>query len=148
MKTLETARATETPLSQDLLHAARYYLGSRKGLIALAALIVVAGAALNWSWLVAVGVAPLLLSLLPCVAMCALGLCMNKMGGKSCSAGTDATKSAAPGESPSPQVLPVTAANVERIEPIRDTPARPEDRTAADRKTADFVQTPTPIKRR
>jgi hypothetical protein len=148
MKASETARAPETPLAQDLLHAARYYLGGRKGLIALAVVIAIAGAALNWSWLVAAGFVPLLLGALPCLAMCALGLCMNKMSGKSCSAGTDATKSAAPGASSSPQVLPATAASVERIEPIRDTPARPEDRTAADGKTADFVQTPTPDERK
>ncbi len=47
----------------------------------LAALVLVLGAALNWSWLVAAGVAPLLVSALPCVAMCALGLCMNRMAG-------------------------------------------------------------------
>ena len=40
------------------------------------------GAALNWEWLTAVGAAPLLLSLAPCAAMCALGLCMR--GGSSC----------------------------------------------------------------
>src|SRR3546814_5794878 len=96
MKTSETASPSEKPLSQDLLHAARYYLVGRRGLIALAALVAVMGAALNWSWLVALGVAPLLLSLLPCLAMCALGLCMNRMAGQSCSAGTDAAKSVAP----------------------------------------------------
>ncbi len=36
-----------------------------------------AGLALNWDWLTAVGAAPILLSLLPCAAMCALGLCMR-----------------------------------------------------------------------
>jgi hypothetical protein len=46
-------------------------------------LVVAAGLALNWSWLVAIGVAPLLLTALPCVAMCALGLCMMPKGGKS-----------------------------------------------------------------
>lgn len=35
------------------------------------------GAAFNWDWLVAVGAAPLILSLAPCAAMCALGLCMR-----------------------------------------------------------------------
>ena len=144
MKTSETASRSETPLSQDLLHAARYYLGGRKGLIALAVVIAIAGAALNWSWLMAAGFVPLLLGALPCLAMCALGLCMNKMSGKSCSARTDAIKSGAAGASPSPQVLPATAASVEGIEPLRDTSARSEDRTAADGKTADFVQTPTP----
>jgi len=44
-----------------------------------------AGLALNWSWLTAVGVAPILLSVLPCAAMCALGLCMRGDAGKSCS---------------------------------------------------------------
>ena len=41
----------------------------------MAALIVLGGRdrrhALNWSWLVAAGVAPLLLTFLPCAAMCA-----------------------------------------------------------------------------
>ena len=34
---------------------------------------VVAGALYSWDWLVALGLAPLLLSVLPCIAMCALG---------------------------------------------------------------------------
>lgn len=45
--------------------------------LAVAAVAVVGGLAFNWSWFIAVGVAPLLLSLLPCVVMCALGLCMG-----------------------------------------------------------------------
>jgi len=49
---------------------------SRRGLVALAVLLVAFGLAFNWSWLVAVGAAPLILSVLPCVAMCGLGLCM------------------------------------------------------------------------
>lgn len=39
------------------------------------------GVALNWDWLAAVGAAPLILSLAPCVAMCALGLCMRGSSG-------------------------------------------------------------------
>jgi len=31
----------------------------------------------SWGWLVALGITPVLLSVLPCIAMCALGLCMN-----------------------------------------------------------------------
>jgi len=50
-----------------------------------AALALIATAATwQWSWLVAIGVAPLLLSVAPCVAMCGLGLCMNRMGGRAC----------------------------------------------------------------
>lgn len=61
------------------------YISGKRGMILAAVVIAGVGVFLNWSWLVAVGVAPLLLTALPCVAMCALGLCMNKMGGKSCS---------------------------------------------------------------
>lgn len=43
-----------------------------------------AGLALNWNWLTAVGAAPILLSLAPCAAMCALGLCMRGGGARSC----------------------------------------------------------------
>jgi len=72
-------------LTRDLIYAARYYLGGRRGLLILAAVALTAGAALNWGWLVAIGVAPVLLAVLPCVAMCALGLCMKKGAGGSCS---------------------------------------------------------------
>ena len=61
----------------------RGWAGSRVGLLAIAGAAIVAGLAFNWSWLVAAGVAPLLLSALPCVAMCAFGLCMMGMGDRS-----------------------------------------------------------------
>ena len=32
----------------------------------------------QWSWLVAIGVAPLLISAAPCLGMCALGMCMHR----------------------------------------------------------------------
>ncbi len=83
MSTTEPPRVAKSSLARDLLHAARYYLGGRRGLIVAAALVLVAGLALNWSWLVAAGIAPLLVAVLLCAAMCALGLCMNKAGGKS-----------------------------------------------------------------
>ena len=61
------------------------WLGGRRGLI-LGAIVMTAGAAaLGWPWLVAAGLAPLLLSLAPCLAMCGLGLCMRGMSGSSCS---------------------------------------------------------------
>jgi hypothetical protein len=62
----------------------RLILGSRKFWLVLMAVAVVAAAAFNWSWLVAVGVAPLLLTLLPCAAMCALHLCASKGADGSC----------------------------------------------------------------
>jgi hypothetical protein len=42
--------------------------------IGLAALIA-AGLVSNWSWLVAAGALPILIGVLPCLAMCALHLC-------------------------------------------------------------------------
>lgn len=56
-----------------------------------------AGLALNWGWLSAVGAAPILLSLLPCAAMCALGLCMRGGAARSCS-----TRSAPEAKPPAP----------------------------------------------
>jgi hypothetical protein len=44
----------------------------------VAALAILGGLAVNWSWLVAVGIAPLILGALPCVVMCAMGLCFMK----------------------------------------------------------------------
>ena len=49
--------SSETTLTQDLVNAVRYYLGGRRGLIIIATVTVIAGLALNWSWLVAAGIA-------------------------------------------------------------------------------------------
>lgn len=122
----------DTSLTRDLLYAARYYLGGRRGLIALAALALVSGLALNWSWLVAAGIAPLLLGVLPCAAMCALGLCMNKMGRKSCS--TDAASDEA---AELPDETRATAALERRPITLLGSPAegaRPEAVTPAGQK--------------
>jgi len=83
--TIETTKAGEPSLTKAIINLVRYYLGGRWGLILLTVIVLGAGLVLNWSWLVAAGIAPLLLALAPCAAMCALGLCMNKMGSKSCS---------------------------------------------------------------
>ena len=86
MNTLvETPNTNGTHPDGTVLNRVRRYFGGRRGLILLVLAVIGAGFALNWSWLVAVGVAPVLLAIAPCAAMCALGLCMNKMGGKSCS---------------------------------------------------------------
>ena len=88
MATTRRSQSEDGSLGRDLLYALRYYLGSRRGLLVLAGLAITAGLALNWSWLAAAGIAPILISVLPCLAMCALGLCMNRSGGKSCSTAT------------------------------------------------------------
>ena len=56
------------------------WLGRRRLLFGGFALALIsAGLAWQWNWLVAIGAAPFLVSGAPCVAMCALGLCMNRM---------------------------------------------------------------------
>lgn len=100
-----TAERLEPSLARDLLHATRYYLLSRTGLIAVGAVAIVAGAALNWEWLIASGVAPLLITLLPCTVMCGLGLCFHKLAGGSCA--QEQSRAAAEGkraEEPTPQL--------------------------------------------
>ena len=83
--TTETKKAGDMSLAESATGLLRYYLGGRRGLILLTVTALGAGLFLNWGWLVAAGIAPLLLALAPCAAMCALGLCMSKMGGKECS---------------------------------------------------------------
>jgi hypothetical protein len=99
----EPAKAVEPSLARDAASFARYYLGragnlarpylgGRRGLILLATAVLGAGAALNWGWLVAIGLAPILIAVAPCAVMCALGLCA--MGrGKSCSSEDPSPKS-------------------------------------------------------
>jgi hypothetical protein len=68
---------------QGLVALARHYVGGRRSLLLLAGLAIAGGLALNWSWLVAAGIAPIIVGLAPCAAMCALGLCMPRMLGSS-----------------------------------------------------------------
>lgn len=78
MQTVASLPATVRPLWIARLGRKRLVIGAvALGVIAL-------GAAWQWSWLVAIGAAPLLLSVAPCVAMCGLGLCMSRMGGRAC----------------------------------------------------------------
>ena len=61
MATPSTFTTTPVSLVQRLVNAAWPYVGGPRGLIVLAIGVVVGGLALNWSWLVAAGVAPILL---------------------------------------------------------------------------------------
>ncbi len=85
----EAKKAQELSLAQTVLGLFGHYLGARGGIIVLALAVAGIGLYLGWGWLTAVGIAPVLLALAPCAAMCALGLCMNKGGGKASS--TDST---------------------------------------------------------
>ena len=84
MTTSDTTKTASPSPAHELLAAARHYLGGRRALVILAIAALIGGIALNWNWLVAAGIAPLLLTALPCLVMCGLGLCMNKLIGSSC----------------------------------------------------------------
>lgn len=79
---LESSRPDESAWGQKILGTSRRGINrlrtrlGKRGLIVLGGTVIVAGLALNWSWLVAIGLAPLLLTALPCVVMCAVGVCM------------------------------------------------------------------------
>ncbi|MDW3208178.1 MAG: hypothetical protein RLW87_21000 [Alphaproteobacteria bacterium] len=60
------------------------WLTKRRILMLAGAAVVGLGLVLNWSWLTAIGAAPILLTLAPCLAMCALGLCMRGGGTAAC----------------------------------------------------------------
>nr|WP_064249725.1 hypothetical protein [Rhizobium leguminosarum]OAP90227.1 hypothetical protein A4U53_30370 [Rhizobium leguminosarum] len=81
MNTTNSTEVHPRARSQPLTVRLPSWLRGRRGLVLLGTLVLGLGLAFNWSWLVAAGVAPLLLSVLPCVAMCALGLCMKRVAG-------------------------------------------------------------------
>ena len=74
----------------------KLWVGRRSALLLIGSAVIVAGTFLSWDWLVALGVAPLLLGALPCIAMCALGLCMSHAGRQACAKDETAPKQAAP----------------------------------------------------
>ncbi|MFH1343415.1 MAG: hypothetical protein ABIL01_19730 [Pseudomonadota bacterium] len=77
MTTPQSTATADRSLGRDVLNAARYYLGNRWILVGLASLAVIAGLSFGgWGWLVAAGLAPIILSALPCLVMCGFGVCM------------------------------------------------------------------------
>lgn len=113
MNTPQTAATAKPSLVQDWLSALRYWLGGRRGLIVLASVVGLAAVTLNWGWLVAVGIAPLLLAFAPCAAMCALGLCASRMGGGSCSSTTGTGEGAS--QAAPPEALPAAAPDTNQL---------------------------------
>jgi hypothetical protein len=78
------SNGADTSVGHDLFDVARYYLGGRRGVLVFIIIAALAGVGSSWNWLIAAGIAPLLQTALPCLVMCGLGLCMNKMLGSSC----------------------------------------------------------------
>jgi hypothetical protein len=79
-----TRPEVETTLAQDVRALLKHWLRGWRGLTVLGLAGVAVGLWLGWSSLVAAGLAPLLLGVLPCIAMCALGLCMRHSEKPSC----------------------------------------------------------------
>ena len=73
---------TSQSQNQDFRTMMRRALSNRFVLLAVIALGVGLTATFSWGWLVAAGIAPILLAAAPCAAMCALGLCMSGMKSK------------------------------------------------------------------
>jgi hypothetical protein len=95
-----SSNGTGTSASRGLFDAARYYLSGRRGVLAFAVIAALAGVGFSWNWLIAAGIAPVVLTVLPCLVMCGLGLCMNKLFGSSCAsepAQSNSTASVQPG---------------------------------------------------
>lgn len=94
----QSPAATATP-SGGLRGRLPPWLRSRRALVLAAVTLVGAGLALGWPWVVAAGIAPLALAVLPCAAMCVVGLCMvGKDDGRSC-----ASPSPRDGATPTPR---------------------------------------------
>lgn len=79
------------------------WLGGRRGLIVGALALGGGGMALGWPWLVAIGAAPVLIALLPCTIMCALGLCMR--GKSNQTAASPGAKTDVAGETATPALV-------------------------------------------
>ena len=84
---MRTSAAESTPvrdptLGRDILAYVRYQVRGRRGIILAAVALAAPGLWIGWPWLMAAGIAPLLILLAPCAIMCTLGLCMK---GKDCS---------------------------------------------------------------
>ena len=84
-RTLPTPPGATAPAGRRFAARLPSWLRNRWALILGVFALVGAGLALGWPWLAAAGLAPLVLAVLPCAAMCALGMCMKGgKDGKSC----------------------------------------------------------------
>jgi|SRR6185437_1516916 len=87
MQQVEMTGQTSPPAAggaQAVRSFLRHWLTGRRGMIIIGIAIALAGLAAGWNWLTAIGAAPVILSLAPCAAMCALGACAMMKGNSSC----------------------------------------------------------------
>jgi hypothetical protein len=97
MTDVRSAETSDTSLRGEALYAVRYYLGNRWALIGLIVLAAAIGLYFGgWGWLVAAGLAPIILSTLPCLIMCGFGVCMMCRGMKQSTVSRDAADATTP----------------------------------------------------
>jgi hypothetical protein len=89
---IKSTRMLQAGFTPTALH----YLRNRWVLVAVAVLALVAIVTGSWSWLVVAGLATILVSALPCLVMCGLGLCMHKYLGRSSSSQASCSATADP----------------------------------------------------
>jgi hypothetical protein len=95
----------------------------RAAIVTLAVAGAAAGLFFGWGWVVAAGLSSVVLGLLPCAAMCAAGLCMNRLGQKNACKTTDAPETVQ-----KPTALQVLAISGEGDAPLLDDgSSRPND---------------------
>ena len=117
--TVKHSPQAESSRVRNRAYQLRDWLMSPRGLIIVAIVTIGAGLALGWNWVVAAGLAPLLLSLAPCAAMCALGVCMMAKGNASIAKRGSPENAGPPDPTPEPRASePITSArDLGRIEP-------------------------------
>lgn len=124
MTVSDPANPATRSLTGDVLYAVRYYLGGRTGLIAVAAAALGLGAYANWGWLVAAGLAPILLAMAPCAVMCALGMCMKKSAGSAADERSPSQSSSAESGGPSSLRLLTPPGETQDASPISSRQAQ------------------------
>lgn len=75
---IEAASSEAAAPARGWLAQAGARIGRQRILVVAALAAFAMAAAANWSWLVALGIAPVLLALAPCAVMCALRLCKGR----------------------------------------------------------------------
>ena len=75
MQSLEITKPAAGAPTGGWAGAVRPWIGNRWVLTIAGLALAGTGTALGWSWLTAVGVAPLIVSAAPCLVMCAVGAC-------------------------------------------------------------------------
>lgn len=104
MENVRNVEANTAAAQECCAPAAKSGWLSRRNLLIGVALAGGAGAlVLGWDWLVAAGVASIIIVMAPCLVMCALGLCMNRQSK------SDQTAAGTPAATPGPGVQAVKA---------------------------------------